>query len=500
MKKHLIGLLILSSYFSSIKAQANPQEVYGRSFMFTRPIWLNLSTQQAIWHDIIYNKCGNQRGALQITTAYQHSIPNEAVERYFLLPCRNELLVAGDDTLDKDCRDIRAEWLNLPSNFRGKMTINPEQTQWGIIPEYSQDLCKFIDWKFLENYWISIELPIVGVTNSMNLKQYEVEPGTPDPNIQNGPSNIIEAFNQPAWLYGKIHPGKLSKIELAAIRLRMGSAFLNRDYHQIAYYTGLIFPTGSKQNAEFLFDPVTGLTGHIGFNAGVNFNITLNRNIDRYAWCFFANLDDIFMVRNDECRTLSLLDDGLNNRHQKILSRFMQFNKADCPAIQNIPGVNVLTKLVRVRPYNLIDFSMGFRLVCWDMMEVELGYDIWGHGGETIEIRAPNLFPDDFGISGPPELVDGVLMPTTASHSTIEQQAAADPFFVPITISDLDLRVAEGCGSGPTLNQKAHGSLGFMFDSECITSFCGAGWWIEFPQKNAALSTWGVWVKAGASF
>ena len=102
------------------------------------------------------------------------------------------------------------------------------------------------------------------------------------------PADIVEAFNQPSWAFGKIYPSSRTKLELAAIKLRMGSAWINRDHNQVAYYAGLILPTGSKQNPEYLFDPVTGLCGHVGINAGVNFNILLNRDIEKYAFCLFV--------------------------------------------------------------------------------------------------------------------------------------------------------------------------------------------------------------------
>ncbi len=491
----------------------DPQEEYGRSFMFTRPIWLQQSTQQAIWHNIIYDKHGCQKGALQVTGAYQQSMKDEAAERYFLLPCKNELLVAGDKTLDAQCRDIRAEWLNLPSDFRGKMTIDPQQTQWAIIAEYNQDLSKYIHQvpmlRFLENSWVSIELPLVGVTNSMNLRQYDVDPGTPNPQISNPPHDIIEAFRQEAWNYGKI-AGPRSKIELAAIRVRMGQAFLNRDYNQLAYYTGLIFPTGSKQDPRFLFDPVTGLNGHLALNAGVNFNITLNKDITKYACCLFLNIDDIFLIRNDQCRTVGLFDNNKNTRFPKYLSRFMLFNKElidrqafefqgpiRCP-VTNVPGVNVLTQFVRVHPYNMVDVSLGFRFVMQDAVELELGYDIWGHGQEKITFYPP-FFPFNYGIAGPE--VDG--MPTSAHLSTIEQQAPADvdadgnPVFMPVRIWDIDIHSP---ASGPALNHKAHGSFGIYYDHSNVETFWGAGFYMCFPQKNAALLNWGMWTKVGASF
>ena len=38
---------------------AEPRDYFARSFMFPRPLWLNLSTQQAMWYNMIYDKNGD---------------------------------------------------------------------------------------------------------------------------------------------------------------------------------------------------------------------------------------------------------------------------------------------------------------------------------------------------------------------------------------------------------------------------------------------------------
>lgn len=496
MKKiFIIIFLILSSAgtaFASFPNNAQsvfasgPREFFGQSFMFTHPIFMRSSTQQAIWHNQIYEKNGPLQASFQVTGAYQHSRQDCAVDRYFLLPCKNVLTVAGDDTVDKDCRDVRAEWINLPSDFRGQFSLSPEQSQWGVMLEYNQDFCRLCDWGWFENYWFSIELPIVGVSNTPNLRQTVIEPGTPAPGQ---PADIIQAFNQQSWKFGKIN-GLRTKVELAAIRLRMGKAWLAKNNDQIAYYTGILFPTSSKQNPEFLFDPVTGLNGSVGLNAGVNFNVVLNRNADRYVFSLFANLDDTFLIRNDQCRTFGLID--FPTGCPKYLTRFIGLNRPNCPTEFNIPGVNVLTQLVRVKPFNIVDFSAGFRILIEDMIEAEFGFNIWGHGREQLVIKFPDFTQLELEKYG----VAGTTAANSASLSTIAQQAPNDPVFEHLHISDLDYHSAE---SESVLNYIASGSVCAQFQGK-INKFFGVGFFVEFPQKNAALAELGFWFKAGASF
>lgn len=490
MKKNIVAACVLLFYTLSVNGLTydipynDIQEVSARSFMFTRPIFAHVSTEQAIWHNFINDKDGAIGGNLQIIAAYQKSRTDTAIDRYFLLKCKNSLSVAGDQTADAACRDIRAEWLGLPSDFSGRFTVNPEQQQTGLTFEYSQDLYAFFGSSFFENSWVNIQLPVVWAQNKMNLRQYNIIPGNqtnPD-----GPRDIVQAFQQPAWNFGKI-VCQTNKCELGALIVQFGRSFLSEpNGMQISYYSGLVIPTSSKQNPEFLFDATTGYNGHVGINAGVRFNILLNRHVEHFAFCAFATLDDIFLIRNEQCRTLGLLDP--KTRCGKPLSRFMLFNTR-CPNEQNVPGVNILTRTCRSRPYNIVDFTAGFRLSVCNWLEAECGYGIWGHGEEKVIFRNPLYFNENFGIAGS-------TANTTADHSTIAQQAPDDPEFTPIRACDLDGRAA---ASGPTLNQKAFGSIGVQKFGRKIDCFLASGWFLDFPHKNGALKTWGAWAKIGGS-
>jgi len=493
MKRFLIAMLMLV-YSASIYGYIyvdhfnDIQEYSARSFMFTRPIFANGAMEQSLWHNFLNNKHDDGMGfASQVTVAYQHSRTYTPAENYFLLKCKTVLTVAGDDAVSTDtcCRDIRAEWIGLPSDFSGKFCINPEQQQFGCIVELNQDLSAYFDSCLFDNTWVNVQLPIVWVKNKLNLRQFDIVPGTQ--NTPGGPTDIVQAFDQPTWNFGKIVCER-STCRLGAIILQMGKAFMSeRNGMQVSYYSGLVIPTDNKQNPAYLFDATAGYNNHAGLNAGVRFNVRLTEDDSWCSVCFFANLDDIFFIRNEQCRTLGLLHP--DTRCPKPLSRFIAFNTR-CPNEQNVPGVNILTRTVRSRPFNMIDFSTGLRFTFNEWIEGEVGYNIWGHGEEKIILRNKEFFYDNFGIAGS-------SIGNTADSSTIAQQGPNDPVFTPIRECDLDLRSA---GAGPALNQKAHGSLGIQKFGDRVDYLLGAGWFLEFPHKNGALKTYGAWAKAGASF
>ena len=468
----------------------------------TRPVSQNVAAYQSLWHDFIHAKKGSFQGSFQMTAYYQKSIPLDETAQYFLFDFKNELLVLGDATHDRKFRDIRAEWLGLPSDFRGYMSICPEQTQIGVIMEYSQDLKKFAEYDFLKRFWVNISLPFIVVENSLNLSQWGVYESVAEPNHH--PKDIIEAFNQRSWHYAKIN-GKMSRFNLAPIEIKLGGAFLADGSNQVVSYTKILIPTGQEDENHYLFEPLVGYNGHLGFGTGVNFQIGLLRDPTDYDICFFLNLEGVFLIRNWHYRTFDLnwppcsydcqaCDQCCwnNELRGRPWSRYLLFNMKGGHPNQLEPGVNVLTRRVKVRPYNVVDFSMGWRVIA-DKFELEIGYNIWGHGSETIECI--KRIERAWGIAGQP--LPGDKEARSASMSTIEQRAENDAEFVTITDSDIDISSAESRGA---LNHRVHTAGGLVHRGKTIDAFFGAGAYYEIPQKNSALKTWGIWVKVGGSF
>jgi len=465
-------------YAPAVYANRN---AYSRSFMFTKPGYYNIVTEQALWHDIVYNKKGHVRGGLQFIPFFQRSIDLNRSARYFLFDHKTELVVAGDatnnrNTLNIPLRDIRAEWLNLPSDFQGTLSINPRQQQFGFILEYSQDLKRWVDVPFIRDMYISIIMPVASVSNDLNLTQSQISNEG-----ETFPQNIIQAFNQPSWMWGKIATCKKKRTEVAEIKILLGTSYESKDYLQVNYNSIIVIPIAKKQNAEYLFSPVVGNNHHLGIGAALNIQALLNRNPQKVAFCFFLDLESTLLIRNRQYRTFDLRD--------KPWSRFMQMNTLGAEPNTNVPGVNLLTRRATIKPFNVVDFAMGWRTKT-KCAEFEAGWGIWGHGYERID----HLQETDtiFGIAG-------TEPGTTASRSTIGQQAPNDPnnTFVPITLFDIDAQSAANAGA---LNFRVFFSGGIINIGRQEDTVLGAGWSIDLPYKNSMLQVWNVWIKLGGTF
>lgn len=466
-----------------------PHERYqSQSYMYTRPLFQNLAMQQSLWHSMVYQKDGPWLTGIQLTAAYQSATPVRKNKYYFLLDCHEDLLVSGDDNInDIWDRQVRAEWLSLPSNFRGKMTVAPCQVQTGVALEIHQDFCHMFDIDFLKDYWLSVVIPLVYVKNNLNLSQWNIQnPGT-------CPEDILQAFANPAWNFSKIC-GQRSVVQPADIYFRLGKAYYNKNNFQLIYYSGFVIPTSSEQDARYLFSPVAGFDGHWGMIGGVHTQILLSSDDCRYAICAFAALEEIFLLRSTQWRTFDI--------ECKPLSRYMLFSRRHSLPNSFTPGVNVLTRKVRVRPFLMADFACGCRMKT-EYFEFELGYGIWGHGDERLELKCekPCSELNEYGIAG--TAPKGYYEAVTADKSTINNQAPydrdanGDPIFVAVGPGQLDLLSAS---SRSALNHKLFASLGALNIGASQRGLFGAGVYIEIPQWRTTLQTWGIWVKWGTNF
>ena len=340
------------------------------------------------WHNMIHNRHGENLSAIQVIGFYQGSIPYERNARYFLFDYRSCLSVKGDSRPDYKDRDVRAEWVGLPADFSGGLSICPKQRQAGFLFEYNQKLSKFFDHSFLKHFWLSITVPFVSVENDIQLRQYDIQnPG----NGINGPRDILEAFDQQGWCFGKIGPAQ-SRFSASYVKLMLGGTYMSEDNFQISYYSHFILACAKADCGKYLFAPVVGTNGHHGMGAGVNFQFPVNRKNDRYDFCLFADLEHYFLFHQTIYRTFDL--------KCKPWSRFMPFNQINRGPNLNIPGVNILTRKVRVRTYSVVDMAFGFRFKMKEL-EVEAGYGIWGRGDGRLQqsgvIQFDCPFPEIYG-------------------------------------------------------------------------------------------------------
>ena len=489
MKKYLALLLLV--FCANIPIHAK-RRVFARSFMYTKPGYYDIVMEQALWHDIEFNKKGPLRAGFQAVPFFQQSMSLCKNTQYFLLEGKTELLVSGDANIaDLEVRDIRAEWINLPSTFRGFLSVNPKQEQRGCFLEYQQDLKNWLDVRFLRDMYIQIQLPVTVVKNNINLRENAVQ----NPNTT-FPHNILEAFNQPSWQFSRIDNCQKKKVGVSELTVKVGTSYISEDYFQINYYSVLALPTGNKQNGKTMFEPVNGNNHHLGIGAGLILQVPLNRDTTDYAFCGFLDIESVILIRNKQWRTYDLFN--------KPWSRFLLMNVIGATPNVNQPGVNYMTQRITAKPFNIVDFAFGWRLRTRHV-EAEIGYGIWGHPSERTNLKIPSPI-HIVGQDGTTPVVSnqcavfgiaGSAPGKTASKSTIAFQAPDDDEFVPIQTSDLNWQTGESFGG---FTQRALMSLGCVNKGKKIDTLLGVGGSVDVPFHNSLLQLWKVWFKLGATF
>ncbi len=479
MKRHLLIFVIV--LFFPLYAIKNR---FSQTFLFTRPAYQRLDAYESFWENMEFKDDCEPHLNMQVILFGQKSNNRDCdghhIRQYFLMEGKNELSVKGDD-VNKFDRDIRAEWLNLPSTFNGSFTLIPQQKQFGVLVDVRQDLAGCMDSKFFDTFWVGVTVPFVYVQNNLNLEQnfFKAAPTKPH--------TILEALANPGFIYNRMFQCN-STVGIPEFKVSLGVYFKPLNSLQLATRSGVIFPITNKQNGQIFFEAVKGFNRHLGWESVVNIQFPVTCN-DVCKTLYYLDISSVYFFSNKQYRTFDLIN--------KPYSRYLLLN--DTNGTVNIPAINVLTQRVKVKPFNIVDVSTGFRIKTGGF-EGQIGYSLWAHGNERVHLVHP--WKEEFGIAAEPGEVTPSGLPATASHSTIKTLAPTDKdaggsnAFKKITKNDLDFLSGSSRG---TVTNNASAAIGWICDRPHVCGFVGIGAFVEFPMNNAALRQWGGWFKFGAS-
>lgn len=238
------------------------KNIHARTFLYTRPFYDYLFLERLFNRLVNYTK-GKLYEGLSIIGSHQQSTHNKKTTRYFLGDDRDEILVAGDNTMQKNTREFRAEWIGLSSDFFAIFTIKPKQKQDGGSIEWLQQLSKFTDHAFFSDCYIRILLPFYSARNHIEF----VVSG-------NRKQELLQAFNNDTWSFAHITDQIQQKIALAKVVLACGSKH-QEERLTLLYEIMIAIPAGNKQNAYNLFQPVIGSNKHVemGLRFGIDYGL-----------------------------------------------------------------------------------------------------------------------------------------------------------------------------------------------------------------------------------
>src|SRR3990167_6521631 len=268
---YLASVFCLLVMTPSLLAEA---KIYSKSSLWPRmPFYPAQPEMLALSRDLLEPYQESQYNRLYITPYGSNTRHSDDLAAYFLPNAGRQIICGewGSLAAVNGTIDVLANYFNvltapLPtapnpitlSNyiFQSAVDFAPTQQQTGAALSYRRQLSEYID----EGFWFEAILPIVHVTNNLNLTEQIMTAGGEAPTGYY--DNMLAAFVQPAFKFGKIANGPRSKIGIADLQLKLGYTYNKTETHAFATYWGLIVPTGPKPNAEYLFEPIVGNNGH----------------------------------------------------------------------------------------------------------------------------------------------------------------------------------------------------------------------------------------------
>ena len=205
---------------------------------------------------------------------------------------------------------------------------------------------------------------------------------------------------QSPMCYGRIAACGLKRTMLADIHTELGWNFVREEDKHLGINLRLVLPTGTKPNAQYLFEPQIGDSKHWQLGAGLTSSWITWRNKDNddnYCGFYFdANL--LHMFKACQCRSFDFCckpnsrymllaemgdnEDGLlaGDALATAVETPYQYKKSLLPAI-NYTTLNLDVKIA-VQADLMVKFSYVKDNWSWD-----IGYNLWARSGEKFRFN-----------------------------------------------------------------------------------------------------------------
>ena len=469
-------------------------------------------------------------GAFEAVLFGSRTTNGDDLARYFFFDGQEKLTVAevgpvagaaGFGTQNLLAQDFNIFTVN--HDFASTITIDPNQSVIGLGLYDRQSFWKNHDRG--RGFWLSVSTSIQHVKNMMNLCEFVTNDGGGADETANDfvVANMIEAFSQEDWKFGKICANSsMKKTGLADIEFKIGYEWLQHDPAHMESYIGVVIPTGNKNEGVYIFEPIVGRGKYAGIMFGSSLgleiwtNETGNMNI-RYE---LANHTEILFKR-DQVRSFDLK----YRPWSRYLPVYASLEEAtEIAALTNLsfrqnestPGINVFTQKLQVKPGLTHDINTAF-IFTWNRFQAEVGYNFLAKRGEIVELDCPwqpvVALKHFLGagqtnpirtINGSPfyeQIVSSITLPATVPP-TPDFQLIPVPLAryetVVIQATDLDLNSA---ATPAILTNTLYGTLGFTLPEREYPLFGNVGGSFTFSKNNdAAPRRWVLWAKMGLSF
>ncbi|MDR3645981.1 MAG: hypothetical protein P4L22_00385 [Candidatus Babeliales bacterium] len=543
---------IIADRDCSTNEQDKNDIVFGKTFYSTRPQDSNTARKimrfipNKLYYDSYYDRDASK--LMNLCVEYQKSFNSFSpkLAEWFLKDCKQCLTLGPSD--DTHCFDINSTQFGLliPENKPSTICLSPKIDNLIIDFGIGFDLSRFIC-----NLWTKMNLVFARCKTSIDLTTCggSAQTGMLPPcvysnNCKPEPvpyKSICSALvgNQGQGSFPPLKFGKLTNSQsesgVASIIFDLGYDLIRRERGHLGANLHIVFPTGNRPNAQFLFEPIVGANKCWQVGLGVNSSYDLYCSCDTKVGLY---MDSILshLFKSNQTRLFNLKSNG-------PLSQYLLLKKFDAQGdAYGIDRVaNILAGETKIGADIMFDGSLMLQVNRCNFF-ANIGYNLWVRTKEKRDdsVCFRDFLPDTFGIKGNLPLCTSVTMScecpltdltadlpdsvkndlpsmaalpnpdctpvnetlcqavnTTASKSTISCPAQADAETTYLKISDINFNAP----LHPTaISNKIFGSIGYNYDTCRFPIYCLIGAEVEFSNGNKAINQWGVLAKAGITF
>ncbi len=336
----------------------------------------------------------------------------------------NAILIQGSDVADRNSHAWLADYFYLPPDFNADFAIDP-RIQSVIV---NLDLFVGLD-QVLEGLYFRAHGPIawsqwnlnfidccdVETTNSFRPGYFAHDTVSNDQLLQTfhqytrgeAPAATSGITAQPeigvsfqGLKFAKMERCSRSRTGFAELRMELGYNFLQGEDYHLGLNVQVAAPTGSRRDAEFVFDPTIGNGNHWEVGAGVTAHYLFwqAEAEDQHAG-FYLDASITHINNGKEQRTFDLINRP-NSRYMLAMKmgRPVNFLRAGAttgasvtsPPIAQFKGeyapvANLTTLDVHVRSSIQADIAAMFNYTT-NNWAFDLGYNFWGRSCERINL------------------------------------------------------------------------------------------------------------------
>ncbi len=468
-------------------------------------------------------------GAFQAVLFGSQTSDQEDLAQYFF-PDANTSLVAANDGPPQQPgfnvkKDLLAQDFNVftvNNTFESTISVRPQQSVIGLGLHIRQSVWKSHTYK--KGVWFSFSAPIMRVNNDMNFFE-KIENdggGVNEAATEFAVANMTQAFQQSDWKYGKISDCSMKKTGLGDIEAKVGYEWLDHSPTHMESYFGIVIPTGNKNEAEYVFQPIVGRGKNFGIMFGSSLGIDLWESAsgdmdiryelaNHFEWLFENKQRRSFDLKN---RPWSRYLPVYINQEEAQEAADLIVSNPPFAMNNSTPGINVFTQEVKVTPGLTTDINTAFQFT-WKKLQIEGGYNFLAKRAENVKLHCPWQVGPALkhylgnGTTNPIRTIDGNKYDEQiVANIPDDLSIACDGIIIPVSVANYEMSLIQE--SDLNLNSAAtpalfantlYATIGFHAYDREYPLFGNVGASYTFSKNNNAVPRrWVIWGKMGVSY